>query len=85
MANKITVRYRARLADLTGTGEEIIEADDVREALRLIERKHGAAAERVAKTMLIAVNGESILHLKLYKTPLQAGDVLSFLPICGGG
>jgi molybdopterin converting factor small subunit len=85
MKNQITIRYRSRLADITGTGEETIEAQDVQDALHYIQKKHGPAAVKAAKTMLIVVNGESILQRKIYKTALGPGDVLSFLPICGGG
>jgi molybdopterin converting factor small subunit len=35
--------------------------------------------------MLIVVNGQSILMLKHFKTILNDGDEVSFLPICGGG
>jgi molybdopterin converting factor small subunit len=35
--------------------------------------------------MLIAVNGERILHLRHFGTALRDGDVVAFLPICGGG
>jgi molybdopterin converting factor small subunit len=73
------------LANLTGAGQERVEAADVKEVLGHIRKKYGAAAEKAAKTMLIAVNGESILHLKMYKTGLREGDEISFLPICGGG
>jgi molybdopterin synthase sulfur carrier subunit len=85
MENQITLRYRAQLAALTGKGEDRIEAKDVKDALNHIKKTYGAPAAKTAKTMLIAVNGESILHLKMYKTGLNAGDELSFLPICAGG
>jgi molybdopterin synthase sulfur carrier subunit len=88
LENQITLRYRAQLAALIGRGVDRIEAKDlkdVKEALNHIKKTYGAPAVKTAKTMLIAVNGESILHLKMYKTSLKAGDELSFLPICGGG
>jgi len=88
LENQVTLRYRAQLAVLTGRGEDRIEAQDMKEvkdALNHIKKTYGAPAIKTARTMLIAVNGESILHLKMYKTGLKAGDELSFLPICGGG
>jgi molybdopterin synthase sulfur carrier subunit len=81
----IAVKYRGQLAKLTGTAEETARVNSVAEALRFIREAHGADAEKNAKTMLIAVNGESILLRKLFKTALKDGDVLSFFPICGGG
>jgi molybdopterin converting factor small subunit len=85
LENQITLRYRAQLATLIGRGEDRIEAKDVKDALNHIKKTCGVPAAKTAKTMLIAVNGESILHLKMYKTGLKTGDELSFLPICGGG
>ena len=81
----IKVRYRAQLAALTGTAGEEIEAASVKELLRGIGRRFGAETEKLAKSMLITVNGESILHLGRFSTPLRDGDEVSFLPICGGG
>jgi molybdopterin converting factor small subunit len=82
---QITVRYRAHLAALTKTAGEQLEAATVKDVLRHINERFGAAAGKTAKTMLIVINGESILHLKHFKTALRDGDEVSFLPICGGG
>jgi len=82
---KITVRYRAQLAELTKTASEIIDAVNIKGILNQIKKQYGAEAEKLSKTMLIVVNGQSILLLKHYKTVLKDGDEVSFLPICGGG
>ena len=82
---QVTVKYRAHLATLTKIAAEQIEAAAVKDVLRHIKTSFGAESEKLAKTMLIAVNGESILQLALFKTALQDGDEVSFLPICGGG
>ena len=82
---KITVKYRAHLAELTKTTTESINAAAVKDVLRHIKKQYGAKAEKLAKTMLIVVNGQSILLLKRYNTPLKDGDEVGFLPICGGG
>ena len=81
----VKVRYRAHLAGLTKTGEEQVEAATVKEVIRHIGKCFGTQAEKTAKSMIVAVNGQSILHLDLFKTVLQDGDEVSFLPICGGG
>ena len=83
--NSVRIKYRGSLAALTGTAEEILEAADVKDVLRFIRERHGREAEKSARTMLIAVNGESILLLRRYKTVLNEGDVLSFFPLCAGG
>jgi MoaD family protein len=82
---QITVKYRAYLAKLTEIENESIEAKNVKDVLKHINKKFGAKPEKLAKTMLIAVNGHSILLLKHFGTPLKDGDEVSFLPICGGG
>ena len=81
----IKVRYRAQLAALTGIAGEDTEAASVKELLRGIGGRFGAEAKKLAKSMLITVNGESILHLGHFSAPLRDGDEVSFLPICGGG
>ena len=82
---QVTVKYRAHLAALTKITTEQIEAVAVKDVLRHIKTSFGAEAGKLAKTMIIAVNGESILHLAHFKTALHDGDEVSFLPICGGG
>ena len=83
--NKVSVRYRAHLAALTGIKEEVIEAADVEGVLRFLREHYGREVEKTARTMLITLNGESILLLRRYKTQLKEGDVVSFFPICAGG
>ena len=83
--SKVCLKYRGHLAALTGLSEENVEVRDVEDALRCIRERHGRGAEKAARTMLIAVNGESILLLKRYKTVLENEDALSFFPLCAGG
>ena len=81
----VTVKYRSHLAELTRAAVESLEAATVKDVLKHIKTRFGAEAEKEAKTMLIAVNGQSVLHLGHFKTALKDGDEVSFLPICGGG
>ena len=82
---KISVKYRAKLAALTKVASESIDAVNVKDVLKHIKNHFGAEAEKLAKTMLIVVNGQSTILLKAYKTMLKDGDEVGFLPICGGG
>ena len=82
---QVTVKYRSHLAELTKAAAETFEAATVKDVLRHIRTQFGAKVEKEAKTMLIAVNGQSVLHLAHFKTALKDGDEVSFLPICGGG
>ena len=83
--NKVLIKYRGRLAALTGIAEETLEVHDVEGVLRSLRRRHGREAEKEARAMLIALNGESILLLKRFKTPLKNGDKVTFFPLCAGG
>ena len=82
---QVTVKYRGYLPTLTKIAEEQIEAAAVKDVLSHIKTDFGSEAAKKAKTMLIVVNGESILQKEHFKTVLQNGDEVSFLPICGGG
>jgi len=81
----IIVKYRAQLSALTKIDNESISVKNINDVLRHIKNQFGTHAGKMAKTMLIVVNGQSILHLKHFKTILSDGDEVSFLPICGGG
>lgn len=81
----ITVRYRGRIPDLCGAREDNIEAATMRDVMRHIKTHYPKEVTAEAKKMLVTVNGESILLLKVYDTPLRDGDTVSFLPVCGGG
>ena len=81
----VQVKYRGHLAALTGRTEETIDAGDVNGILKTIRRQYSPEAEKAARSMLIALNGESILLLKRFKTALNDGDKVSFFPLCAGG
>jgi len=84
-AGTVQVKYRGQLAAIAGTQIETYEAQNVEALLKSIGKRHGHKTEKAARSMLITLNGESILLLKLYKTILSEGDTISFFPICGGG
>ena len=53
--------------------------------LHYIETTYGKEAIVCAKSALIVVNDVSIGLFQGAKTPLNDGDVIGFLPVCGGG
>ncbi|MDR2610553.1 MAG: MoaD/ThiS family protein [Clostridiales Family XIII bacterium] len=83
--SKVTVKYRSGLAETVGKTEEIIPADSVADVLKYIKANYGRDAYRTARAMVIAVNEVGILKLRVFKTALEDGDVVQFLPIAGGG
>lgn len=81
----ITVRYYAPLRGVLGVTEETFDADTVLLVLSHIKESYGRAGYKAAKSALIVVNDVSIGQLNGMKTKLADGDVVGFLPICGGG
>jgi len=82
---RVTIHYRAALAEKTGVSEETIEAATVRGVLAHIKKAHGPEAHRMARRMLIAVNNDSIQLHRGFDTKLADGMEVRFMPICGGG
>lgn len=82
---KISVLYRGQLAQRTGMGSEVLDVQTVRDILKHVKTKHGGDAEKLARAMLITVDGESIQLRKGYATKLKEGEIVQFFPICGGG
>jgi len=84
MAN-VKLRYRGPLQDHLKVSEDMIFGNDISEILKYIKKLYGKDACKMAKTMLITVNGENILKRQVFKTCLADGDVITFLPINAGG
>ena len=82
---RVTILYRAALAETTGKTEETVDAATVRDVLFHIKKTYGAGAQQAAKRMLIAVDNDSILLHKGFDTQLADGMSVRFMPICGGG
>jgi len=81
----VKVKYRGALADLTGVDEQNLEVDTVQDIIRHVKAAYGSGAEKKAKAMLIAINGESMLLRGGFKARLAGGETVQFLPLCGGG
>ena len=80
-----TIRYYAPLRGIVKKESEETEISSVKDVLRYIEKTYGKEASVCAKSALIVVNDLSISLLQGAKTPLNDGDVIGFLPVCGGG
>lgn len=81
----ITIRYYAPIRALVKKESEEAELSSVQSALDFIQDFYGKDAYRAAKSSLIVVNDVSIGLYQGTKTPLHDGDVIGFLPVCGGG
>lgn len=80
-----SIRYYAPLRGIVGKETEETELCSVKEVLRYVEKTYGKEASTCAKSALIVVNDVSIGLFQGAKTPLNDGDVIGFLPVCGGG
>ena len=80
-----TIRYYAPLRAFVKKDSEETELGSVKDVLHYIETTYGKEAIVCAKSALIVVNDVSIGLFQGAKTPLNDGDVIGFLPVCGGG
>jgi len=80
-----TIRYYAPLRAIVKKETEETYLGSVKDVLHYIETAYGKEAFLGAKSALIVVNDVSIGLFQGAKTPLNDGDVIGFLPVCGGG
>lgn len=81
----IQIRYYAPLRGIIQKDSDQVDAVTVKDVLNYIQGTYGKPALKAAKASLIVVNDVSIGLLQGFKTALKAGDVVGFLPLCGGG
>ena len=80
-----TIRYYAPLRAMLQKESEETDVNSVREVLSYIKTRYGKDALKSAESALIVVNDVSIGLFDGKKTLLKDGDVIGFLPLCGGG
>ncbi len=80
-----TIRYYAPLRGIVKKESDETEAQTVGDVLGQIKTTYGKQAYKAAKSSLIVVNDVSIGLYDGKKTALKDGDVVGFLPLCGGG
>ncbi len=85
MSDTILVQYRGELAALTACKSDVLQAADIGDVLRQVKWKYGGKAHKLAKAMLITVDGKSISLSDGFKTKLAGCGEVMFLPVCGGG
>jgi len=80
-----TIRYFAPLRGIVKRETEETDARRVQDVLMQIKTEYGKEALKAARSSLIVVNDVSIGLYDGKKTELKDGDVVGFLPLCGGG
>ncbi|MEN6419879.1 MAG: MoaD/ThiS family protein [Clostridiaceae bacterium] len=80
-----TIRYYAPLRVMLQKESEETDANSIREVLAYIKTRYGKEALKAAESALIVINDVSIGLFDGKKTLLKDGDVIGFLPLCGGG
>jgi MoaD family protein len=81
----VEIKYWGGMMELAGKKGEAVDARDLSGVMSHIQRAYGKAGLKEAKRMLIVVNGTNIQMLNRFKTPLNDGDTVAFLPLCTGG
>ena len=79
------VKYYGMLKEATGTGQEQLEGNTLKELLAVIKARHGKKAYQTAKSGLITANGVNATLTQGFATKLSPEDVICFMPACGGG
>ncbi|MDR2035466.1 MAG: MoaD/ThiS family protein [Coriobacteriales bacterium] len=82
---QITATYKADLAEGIGAKSEGFDAATVGDVLGQIKARHGKDTCKLARTMLITLNGLSIQKERRFATRLKDGDVVGFFPLAAGG
>lgn len=80
-----TIRYYAPIRAIVKKESEETKLASVKDVLSYIKTAYGKEAYIAAKSALIVVNDVSIGLSQGMKTELKDGDVVGFLPVCGGG
>lgn len=80
-----TIRYYAPLRGIVKKESDETDAKTIHDVLSQINGTYGKQAYKAAKSSLIVVNDVSIGLCEGKKTALNDGDVVGFLPLCGGG
>ena len=80
-----TIHYYAPIRAIVKKEQEETNVASVKEVLEFIKKFYGKDAYAAAKNALIVVNGVSISLSQGIRTPLEDGDEIGFLPVCGGG
>ena len=80
-----TIHYYAPIRAIVKKEQEETNVASVKEVLEFIKKFYGKDAYAAAKSALIVVNGVSISLSQGIRTPLEDGDEIGFLPVCGGG
>jgi MoaD family protein len=80
-----TIRYFAPIRGVVHKETEETDLATVRDVLDYIKTAYGKEAFKAAQSSLIVVNDVSIGLMNGKRTALNDGDVIGFLPLCGGG
>lgn len=80
-----TIRYYAPIRAIVHKESEETDLCSVKDVINYIKNVYGKEAYTAAKSSLIVVNDVSIGMYQGVKTPLNDGDEVGFLPVCGGG
>jgi len=92
----MTVKYFATIRSYTGENARRFDdaPADLRELLEQLARRYGEPFRRavfaagdgaLSETIIVLVNGRSVVHLQGLATPLGEDDEVSIFPMVAGG
>ncbi len=81
----VTVKYHGMFVKKIGTASESFESGSIKDLLKQLKVKYGKEVYSYAKMSYILVNDINVSNENGYKTKLVSGDIIQFLPVCGGG
>ncbi len=84
----VTVELTYDMSKELGEARFQVEAASVGDAVERTKERFGAKAEafdQLGRVVGIAVNGVLVSHRKGLRTPLEPGDVVSFVKAAAGG
>ena len=81
----INVYFYGSLRALMKTSQMKYPANSVKDLIEIIHNDTGISCKSELKNAITFVNDVNFLKLKRYKTPLEAGDKVTFLSPASGG
>ncbi len=79
------IKYYGMLVNISKVEAEEFDCKKVSSLLKMFKAKYGNEFYKSAKMSYILINDVNASTLNGYNTKLSEGDIVKFLPVCGGG
>lgn len=92
MSKRVKVKYFTTFRNYTGTKKETINANNIKQLIKKIRKKHPEIKGKILKNnketrngIIIMINGINIKHLKGLNSNINENDRISIFPPVAGG